>query len=207
MKTCLIISGGEFNSIPSDLQFDYVIACDHGFDHAKKLGIKPDILIGDFDSISCKDSDYEDVPIQSFDSRKDDTDTMLAIKHALSLGYNHIVLTCALGKRFDHTIANIQSMAYACNEGAECELFSDTEYMCTLSKCEKLFTLKKGYSFSLFSLTDECKGLSIKGSEYDCENITLTNKFPLGVSNKFKNETVSVSLEDGILLVVESLMQ
>ncbi|MBQ9862343.1 MAG: hypothetical protein IJM28_00375, partial [Lachnospiraceae bacterium] len=119
----------------------------------------------------------------------------------------HIVLTCALGKRFDHTMANIQSMAYACNEGAECELFSDTEYMCTLSKCEKLFTFKKGYSFSLFSLTDECRGLYIKGSEYDCEDITLTNKFPLGVSNKFKKETVSVSLEDGILLVVESLMQ
>ena len=51
MKTCLIISGGEFNALPSDLQFDYVIACDHGFDHAKKLGINPDILIGDFDSI------------------------------------------------------------------------------------------------------------------------------------------------------------
>ena len=207
MKNCLIISGGEFNSLPSDFEYDYCIACDHGFDHAKKLGIKPDLLIGDFDSLESIKDDFKDVPVQSFDTRKDDTDTMLAIKHALSLGYKHIVLTCALGKRFDHTIANIQSMAYACYEGAECELFSDTEYMCTLSKCEKLFTFKKGYSFSLFSLTDECKGLSIKGSEYDCENITLTNKFPLGVSNKFKKETVSVSLKDGILLVVQSLMQ
>ena len=140
-------------------------------------------------------------------SQKETVEKKDIVSKDISLGYKHIVLTCALGKRFDHTIANIQSMAYACNEGAKCELFSDTEYMCTLSKCEKLFTLKKGYSLSLFSITDECKGLSIKGSEYDCENITLTNKFPLGVSNKFKEETVSVSLEDGILLVVESLMQ
>ncbi|MBP5453453.1 MAG: thiamine diphosphokinase, partial [Lachnospiraceae bacterium] len=98
MKNCLIISGGEFNSLPSDFEYDYCIACDHGFDHAKKLGIKPDLLIGDFDSLESIKDDFKDVPVQSFDTRKDDTDTMLAIKHALSLGYKHIVLTCALGK-------------------------------------------------------------------------------------------------------------
>ena len=207
MKKCLIISGGEFNSLPSNLEYDYCIACDHGFDHAKKLGIKPDLLIGDFDSLESIKEDFKDVPVQSFDTRKDDTDTMLAIKHAISEGYKHIILTCALGKRFDHTIANIQSMAYVCKEGGVCELISDTEYMCTLTLGEKVLLKKEGYSLSLFSLSDKCEGLTIEGSDYDVKNVTLTNTFPLGISNKFKNPTVKVSISSGTLLIIESLME
>lgn len=205
MKTCLIISGGEFAPLPDTLKYDFVIACDHGYDYALRLQITPDLIMGDFDSCNTDIGAVNGIPVETFPVAKDDTDTMLAIKKAISLGYNNIILACALGARFDHTMANIQSMAYAALHECECELYGNSEYFCTMVRGSKTFSAAENSSFSLFSLTDSCKGVSISGAEYDCENITLTNTFPLGVSNKWKADSITVSLTEGILLVVESL--
>ena len=204
MKTCLIISGGEYHPLPDNLKYDFLIAPDHGYDYAMKMGVVPDLILGDFDSACYDKESIKDIPVESFPVCKDDTDTMLSIKKALSLGYEHIIIVCALGKRFDHAFANIQSMAYVASHGGMCEVYGNGEYLRTI--CNETATLnrKKGYSLSLFSLTDSCEGVSIKGSAYDCEDITLTNTFPLGVSNKWKDDVVTVSARTGILLAVES---
>ena len=207
MNTCLIISGGEYHPLPDSIKYDYVIACDHGYDHALKLGIKPDLILGDFDSCDFDKENVAGIPIETFSVCKDDTDTMLAIKKAMSLGYRDIVIVCALGSRFDHSLANIQSMAYIAEHGGSCELFGKGEHLKTLCNGSIKLPKKENCSLSLFSLTDKCEGISIKGSEYDCENVTLTNTFPLGVSNKWKDDVVTVSVKSGILLTVESYMK
>lgn len=207
MKTCLIISGGDFAPLPESLEYDYVIACDHGYDHALKLGIVPNLILGDFDSCNFDKESVTDIPIETYPVCKDDTDTMLAIKKALALGYRNIVIICALGSRFDHSLANIQSMAYVAEHGGTCELFGKGEQLKTLSGGSVKLPYKENYSLSLFSLTDKCEGLTISGSGYDCENVTLTNTFPLGVSNKWKEDVVTVSVKSGILLTVESYMK
>jgi len=207
MKTCLIISGGEYHPLPENLKYDFVIAPDHGYDYAMKMGIKPDLILGDFDSNSYDVSSVKDIPVEKFPVCKDDTDTMLSIKKALSLGYEHIIIACALGARFDHSYANIQSMAYVAEHGGVCELLGIGEYLRTLCNDSASLPKRTDYSLSLFSLTDRCEGVSINGSEYDCENVTLTNTFPLGVSNKWKADVVTVSVASGILLIVESLMK
>lgn len=207
MKTCLIISGGDFAPLPESLDFDYVIACDHGYDHALKLGIVPNLILGDFDSCNFDKESVTDIPIETYPVCKDDTDTMLAIKKALSLGYRNIVIVCALGSRFDHSFANVQSMAYVAEHGGTCELFGKGEHLKTVSDGSVTLPYKENFSLSLFSLTDKCEGVSIKGSAYDCENVTLTNTFPLGVSNKWKEDVVTVSVKSGILLTVESYMK
>jgi len=205
MKTCLIISGGDFSPLPDNLEYDFSIACDHGYDHARRLKIKPDLIVGDFDSCNSEMSEFGDIPVQAFPVQKDDSDTMLAIRYALSAGYKHIIITCALGGRMDHTIANIQSMTFVASHGGDCELISTSEYLRTFTGGLISLPRKDGYSLSVYSLSDKCTHLSITGSAYDCDDITITNTFPLGLSNYWKSDSVSIKMSDGILLIVESL--
>lgn len=203
MKKCLIISGGDFCSVPRTKEYDYIIACDKGLEYASLLELSPDYIIGDFDSYSgiiSKESDNVAIyPVQ-----KDDSDTLLGIKHALSLGYTHITIICALGGRLDHTIANIQCMSYATEHNAICEIISDSEHLISFAGPQIALPRKAGYSLSLFSMTDSCENLSIKGAGYDAEKITLTSAFPLGLSNYWTSDTVTISLSKGILLIVMS---
>ena len=207
MGTCLIISGGDYSPLKDDIRYDYVIACDLGYEHALKMGIKPDIMVSDFDSLDRSKFPADEIALLEFPVRKDDSDTMLAIKHALKEGYGHIVISCALGGRLDHTIANIQSMAYVAERGGVCEIISDKEYLRTFTGGELSLKKREGFSLSLFSITDRCTGVSISGSAYDCENVTLTNSFPLGISNYWKEERVTIRMSEGIMLIVESLIK
>lgn len=209
MKKGLIISGGDYSSLPHEIEYDYVIACDKGAFYADRMGIKPDLIMGDFDSYEGDiHKFYADIPIETFPVMKDDTDTMLAIKKAFELGYKHMIIVCALGGRLDHTISNIQSLAYIAANGGIGEIISDTEHLRTFTGAEGKITLnkKEGFSLSLYSLTDRCSGLSISGAKYNVENVELTNTFPLGHGNSFVDDSVEISLTDGILLIIESKM-
>ena len=207
MGTCLIISGGDYSPLKDDIGYDYVIACDLGYEHALKMGIKPDIMVSDFDSLDRSKFPADEIPLLEYPVRKDDSDTMLAIKHALKGGFDHIIISCALGGRLDHTIANIQSMAYVAEHGGVCEIISDKEYLRTFTGGELSLEKREGFSLSLFSITDRCTGVSISGSAYDCENVTLTNSFPLGISNYWKEERVTIRMSEGIMLIAESLIK
>ena len=205
MSTTLIINAGEFSPIPQDLEYDYVIACDAGYDNACKLGIKPDFIIGDFDSYKGDpDKDIADIPVKKFDVMKDDTDCMLAIKHAIRHGATKIILACSLGGRIDHIMANIQSMSYVAARGLVCELYSDTEYMVILNNGEISLPAEEGYAFSVFALSDYVKGLTIKGSLYNVKDYTLENTFPLGLGNSWVEDNAIISAREGQLLVIKS---
>ncbi len=204
MGTCLIISGGDYSPLPSFISYDYVIACDLGYEHSVRMGIKPDMMVSDFDSLDREKFPSDEIPLLEFPVRKDDSDTMLAIKHALKEGYGHIIIACALGGRLDHTIANIQSMAYVAEKGGICEIYGDKEYLRTFTGGELSLKKREGFSLSLFSISEKCSGVSITGSAYDCENVTMTNTFPLGISNYWVEDEVTVRMKDGIMLISES---
>ena len=83
-KLCLIVSGGAFAPLPEDLPApDFVIACDRGWRYAERLGVAPDLIVGDFDSAAAPDTS---VPVERLPTRKDDTDTMYAARRAVALG-------------------------------------------------------------------------------------------------------------------------
>ena len=151
MKKCLIISGGDYCSLPDQIEYEYVIACDKGVEYASKLGVEPDFILGDFDSYNGT-INLQSANVQSFPIQKDDSDTMLGIKHALSLGYTHITIVCALGGRMDHTLANIQSMNYVAAHGGICEIISDSEHLVSFTGPVIEIPCKAGYSLSLFVL-------------------------------------------------------
>ena len=148
------------------------------------------------------------IPTISFPKEKDDTDTMLAVKYAISLGFDKIILSCCLGGRFDHTMANIQSMAYAASHGCICELTGTSEWMRTITPKdgECRFPRREKCSLSLFSLSNMCGNLYLRGAKYCAEGVTLTNDFPLGHGNSWEEDEIRVSISSGILLLIESDM-
>ncbi|MBQ0027019.1 MAG: thiamine diphosphokinase [Lachnospiraceae bacterium] len=208
MSTTLIINAGEFSPIPNDLKYDYVIACDGGYTNAVRLGIKPDLIIGDFDSYDGDpDKDFGEIPVHKYNVMKDDTDCMLAIKYAIRQGATKVILACSLGGRMDHLFANIQSMSYVASRGIACELVSATDYMKIITNETLSLPIEDGYSLSVFSLTNTCKGVTIKGALYSITNYTLENTFPLGLGNSWDSDQITISLKEGQLLVIKSKIQ
>jgi len=208
MKSALIISGGELTSYLPKKEYDLTIAVDKGYLYAQKLNIVPNIVIGDFDSLPESDIDPELSEIIRHPVRKDDTDTMLAIKYAIEKGCNLITIICGLGSRMDHTYANISSMHYAVSHGCVCEMISEKEYLRTVTPKDGTVSIQKneGFSLSLFALTDLVKDVSIQGTAYDCTT-DLISSFPLGHGNHFVEDTVLISIKEGVLLIIESYEQ
>lgn len=207
MKTALIITGGEFHEIDIKTSYDFVIACDRGVGYAAKLGIKPDVVLGDFDSYDGDMTRWaQSAELITYPVEKDDTDTMLAVKLAFERGYTHMIIVCALGGRMDHLIANIQALHYIASFGGVGEIISGNEHLRTLSAGEGTLRVApfEDYSLSLFALSDRVEGLSISGCKYNVENITLASSFPLGHGNSIECEEAIISIKSGVLLVVES---
>ena len=132
---------------------------------------------------------------------KDDTDMMLAIKLGLSRGFGQFNIYGGLGGRLDHTVANIQALSFLAEHSAQ-GILHHPDYELTVIK-NSSFTVAKdktGY-ISVFSLSDTSENVTIKGLEYELEGATLTNSFPLGVSNAATGKKGIISVERGTLLI------
>lgn len=210
-RRCLIISGGKFNNPgPEMLKADYIIACDKGIEYADELGIRPDVIAGDFDSVSGEagnNIENRGALVLRFPREKDDTDTLIAVKHALSKGYGELILVCALGNRLDHTLANLQTAHYAAREGALVRLYDDNEEIIAFSNSSVVIPRKENTSLSVFSLDDKSEGVCITGAMYELDNAVLSNTFPIGVSNEFKEEQAAISVGNGSLMVIMSVKE
>ncbi len=200
--TCIIISGGDFSPIPAPGPSDFVIACDRGYLHALRCGIRPDLVVSDFDSYD--GAVDPEIPVNRFRSEKDDTDTMIAIRSAAEKGFDRVRLYCALGGRLDHTLANLQSLVFAEEHGLHGSIHSEDTVIHTLQKGSLTLPRREGWALSVFAAKDRCEGVSIRGAKYPVDHACLTNGFPLGVSNQWAADAATVSVESGILLIVEA---
>ena len=201
MSSCLIISGGDFSpfTVPADA---YVIACDRGYAYARSCGVRPDLVVGDFDSY--RGELAPGIPLRKLPVEKDDTDTMSALRFALDRGFREITLVCALGGRLDHLLANLQAAVFAAKQGAALRILgADTEIL-TLRSGTLRLPRKEGWSLSVFAAEDRCRGVSISGAKYELQDAELTNDFPLGVSNEWAAPEAEISLREGTLLIVLS---
>ena len=132
----VIFSGGEMgedtNYVP--LHGDYIICADSGYRYCALLGIKPDILIGDFDSLT----DYAGENVIRHKKEKDETDTHLAVKLAFEKGYKKIVIYGALGGREDHALANIYLLKKILDNGADGLIDSGKNKLFVIDKYVKI---------------------------------------------------------------------
>ena len=197
---CLIVSGGEYSPLPLELEPPaFVIACDRGWRWAERLGLRPDLVVGDFDSAPPP----EELPVERHPTRKDDTDTMLALRRAIELGWRELAVCCALGGRFDHAFANVQAAAWAVRRGGRVRLLGKGTEILVFGGGVERFPRREGWSLSLFSLSDRCDGVTVTGTKYACEDVLLTGDFPLGVSNVWASEEAEVRVSNGVLAVVQ----
>ena len=196
---CVIFCAGGFHQLALPIEKDdYILAADGGLAHLQKLGLEPDGILGDFDSLG-----YIPQNAQVFPVEKDDTDSMLAVRKGLELGYKEFLLYGALdGPRLDHTIANLQTLLFLENQGAKGTL-AGLKYLITTVKdgVLKLPKAEEGI-VSVFCLGQPARGVTIRGLQYELENGTLESGFPLGVSNHFVGKESSVAVEDGALIVM-----
>ena len=202
MKSCWIYCGAPSESFylkPPDDSF--VIAADSGYNILKVLEITPNILLGDFDSLTSEIPN--NCEIITAPAEKDDTDTMLAVKTALLRGYYDITLVSSIGGRLDHTFANIQTLAYISDKGGIGKLIgkNDIVYFCEPG-IYYFNTMKEAY-FSVFSYTESAL-ISLTGTKYPLSNYRLTNTFPLGVSNEIISSRAQLNVNDGQTIVIFS---
>ena len=203
-KKCLIISGGDFHKKPEAEDYALVIACDRGYTYAKEWGIRPDLIIGDFDSAPLPETE---VPVLRYPSEKDDTDTMLAVREALRRGFSRIDIGCALGGRLDHAVANMQAAGYIAEQGASARLMGEGEEVLALPPGSWRLPARKGWSLSVFSLTERCRGVDISGTKYQVKGAEISSRFPIGASNVWTEKEAEIRLREGILLVVMSRLK
>ena len=196
---CYIFGALKVTEFPFQIENgDMVIAADMGFKNMKRLGIEPDYIIGDFDSLGYVPKERNTVvpPV-----KKDDTDTLLAVKFAFEKGYKDFRIFGGVGGRLDHTVSNIQTADYIAENGGSCVFFGDNENFTVIKNGRINFDEKCRGNISVFAL-EKSKNINISGLYYRLENGELTPDFPLGASNKFNKEKSSVSVGSGKLLII-----
>ena len=199
MGNCIIFCAAEFDTLVQPISGDdLVIAADGGLAHPQALGITPDVVLGDFDSLG-----YTPEGANVFPVEKDDTDAMLAVRHGLSLEYRNFILYGSLdGPRLDHTVANFQTLQFLADRGALGILVGRNSMAAVIKNGTLSFPEEATGTISVFCHGAEAKGVTLKGLYYPLNKGTLTCGFPLGASNHFTGVPTSITVEDGSLLVI-----
>lgn len=199
-SVCYIVGAGVLGE--SSFAFTnkgLLIAADGGYKRLKELGMIPDFLVGDFDSL---DNVPKDVPSEKYSKEKDQTDMMIAIDKGFDLGYNTFAIYGGLGGRLDHSIANIQLLTYISKNKGRGYLIQGTTIITVISDDKyRIKAQEQGY-LSVFSLGETAKGVTLKGLKYGIKDAELNNHYPIGVSNEFMGEDVSIDVKEGSLMIL-----
>ena len=199
MGKCIIFCAAEFDQLLEPIEpGDFVIAADGGLQHAEKLGLTPDVILGDFDSLG-----YTPNRAQVFPVEKDDTDAMLAVRQGLDRGFWEFILYGSLdGPRLDHTVANFQTLQFLADRGARGYLVGKNSIVTVVKDGEIRFPDHFRGNFSAFCMGADAQNVTLRCFHYPLEDGTLTSGFPLGVSNHFTGLEATVSVQNGSLLLI-----
>ena len=199
MKNCVIFCAGGFARLAEPLEkTDFIIAADGGLEHTRALGVQPDVILGDFDSLGYVPSEAKVYPAE-----KDDTDAMLAIRLGLEQGCDRFVIYGGLdGARVDHTVANFQALQFLADRNARGYLMGLKQVATVIEKDTITFPESSRGYVSVFCSGAEATGVTIRGLKYELTEATLQGGLPLGVSNQFMGKKAEISVKNGSLLVI-----
>lgn len=205
----LIFSGGHLGTWAlQELQpGDFLLGVDRGAVFLLQQGLQPDYAIGDFDSVTPEE--FAQIKEQSKDVwscdpiQKNETDTEMALNWALEQRPGEIVLFGVLGNRFDHSLANVHLLTKALKSGIPCYIVDEKNEILLIDKTT--FIKKNRFpQISLLPLTSKVTGITLKGFQYPLQQATLTIGNSLGISNVLQEETGTIELAEGQLLVIKS---
>lgn len=185
------------------------IAADGGLLSARALGIVPDLIVGDMDSLDDDEQLFDlyeekNVRVKKLPREKDDTDMLAAIREGIMSGCDCFELYGALGGRTDHTLANIQCLQFLLNNGAYGILYGKGQRIeLVKNSCVRYPKEmgKKGRRLSIFAFGGNAYGVTEKGLKYTLDHAVVTNDFPIGVSNEFIGGESLIEVKNGTLLV------
>lgn len=199
MAKCIIFGAAAFDALIQPIQKDdLVIAADGGVLHCARIGREPDVILGDFDSLG-----YIPEGAQVFPVEKDDTDVMLAVRHGLKAGCREFLIYGGMdGKRLDHTVANLQALAFLCEHDARGYLTGRDQLATVICGETAVFSKDARGVLSVFCMGGDASGVTVRGLKYELENGTLSADFPLGVSNHFVGNEARITVKNGKLLLM-----
>ncbi|MEN8171723.1 MAG: thiamine diphosphokinase [Chloroflexota bacterium] len=203
----ILIANGELNHLPVDLRVDdYLIAVDGGASHYLRIGLNPDVVLGDFDSLPERDRIHlinNEVEVIAFPARKDEIDLELGLFHALERGASEVHIYAALGGRWDMTIANMCLLSHPKFSALEMHIIDGPQEIRILRGGEQMILEGEiGDTVSLIPLQEDAHGITTNGLEYPLKGGTLRLGATKGISNQLNFLRGAVSLEKGALLVV-----
>jgi thiamine pyrophosphokinase len=199
-KICHIFGAGdESGVVPEIRQGDYVIAADAGFLYSEKCGIKPDMIIGDFDSLGKIPKGNTVIILPQM---KDETDMAAAIKEGEKQNCEIFRIYGGTGGRLDHTLANIQCLAELAQRALRGYLYDNASVITAIHNDCISFPEEASGTVSVFAHSDIAEKVCEKGLKYELDNAKIKNTFPLGVSNEFTGARSTISVKNGTLIII-----
>lgn len=209
MKT-LIFLGGDLGAPQQVSRYLHgattIIAVDHGADHCYRLGLTPDLILGDLDSIAPATlAHYQalGVEIERHPRHKDATDLELALDRVAGERHEQVLLLAALGGRWDMSLGNVLTASRPIYGKLRLALIGPD---CTLHILHPgrslLLTGAVGERVSLLPVHGDARGICLEGFEYPLQNATLNTGSSRGISNVMLAPEASVSLTLGTLVCV-----
>ena len=204
MKTCALVGSSQFNAahfqeLDAAGVFDYVIAVDGGFALLEAIGRKPDMALGDFDSLGYIPKGLR---VAQFSSHKDKSDMELALDRARSMHYDEVYVYGGLGRRLDHTLANLQLFALFSEKGLfVTAVDEDTSVVFITGPDTFEMPAVEAGTVSVFSMNDRAEGVFERGLAYELDDAVLTNRTSLGLSNELIGEAVMIGVEKGTIAI------
>ena len=190
-----------------------VICADGGFRHAETLGLKPDCLIGDFDSLKeegwqipkdCSGKSGQ-LNIKRLKTEKDETDLFACVLEGLRGGFNDFILIYCTGGRLDHFMGAVAVLEYIFKQGAK-GIILDTQNEMTILKDGTLILDKKTRFpyLSILPLDSKLVGVSITGVKYPLCDAVLYREIGLGISNEIMESQATIRIDSGTALIIRS---
>ena len=177
---------------------DMLICADGGYDAAVAHGLRPDLVVGDFDSMP--EDHAQDEQILRLPRLKDDTDMVVCLQEGRRRGYRAFRIGGGLGGRIDHTLANLQCLADCALRGEDAWLCDAHNRLTSLAPGEHVLRRMPGRKLSLLAFTPEVTGVTLRGAAWELTDATLTSRYPLGVSNEFTGDTATLCFTGGLLM-------
>lgn len=204
-----IYTGGDIdpkNISEAPAEEDITIAADAGYRNANKLGVKPKILLGDFDSLPREELNKaaDGAEVMTVPAEKDFTDTQLAVNTAIKRGAKEIIIIGGISGRLDHTLSNIAIIEAFKSKGVR-GYITDGKNRVRYLENDSIIIMRSSYKyFSLIARSEKVKGVCIEGAKYPLKNQTLISSDQYAVSNEIDGNCAFISVKKGALLIIES---
>ncbi len=200
MKKCFVVGGGDFcKDIFCHDENALIIAADAGYKVLTEIGITPDIVVGDFDSLGYT----PEHPVTEVHSPvKDDTDMMLAVEKGIECGCEEFYIFGATGGRIAHTLGNLQVLSFIAEKGFSGYVFDTDTVITVINGSTLAFDENASGYISLLPFGCDKATVTLKGFKYEVDSCDLPYNRPLGISNEFTGKTAILTVHSGTVIAV-----